>query len=49
MTASGAGDAVPAREDPLMSIGEVLAHLRGEFPDDARLARRIARYVRPTS
>ncbi len=33
MTASGVGGAVPARDPALMSIGEVLAHLRGEFPD----------------
>jgi DNA-binding transcriptional MerR regulator len=33
VTASGFGGAVPARDPALMSIGEVLADLRGEFPD----------------
>jgi DNA-binding transcriptional MerR regulator len=33
VTAHGVGGAVPARDTALMSIGEVLAHLRGEFPD----------------
>jgi len=33
VTASGVGGAVPARDPALMSIGEVLADLRAEFPD----------------
>jgi DNA-binding transcriptional MerR regulator len=33
VTASGVGGAVPARDPALMSIGEVLAELRAEFPD----------------